>query len=226
MNGPKASKDFDCFIDLYPDGLRPVDDDVELKPEAITPEKFMREVREIISFAFSWVTDEQRSELEAEGRLSSAGRNGIMLFRDWEYEEGDYKCGWKHDLIPLSDDSKAEMVVDLSLKGILPWQALTSSIDSYLRDGLALSPQYIDLIRDVLQGKISPPKNGRFKKYEVDYRAYMMAARDVSERFVLALTRNDVTGSSYSALDAIAEASGISYGTLKREAYQRHHKEY
>lgn len=225
MNEAPKSSDYDGMIDLYPDGFLPYDDDFDVNPAIISPKKFMVEVHEIISVALCEVIQEQRSNHEAKGRLSSCGRNGLMLFLDWAYEDGNQKCGWEHELISLSDDSKADMVIELALKGILPWQALTLSINSYLRNGLNLSPKYIDLIQDVLCGKLAPPKDRKFKKYEVDHPAYLMAARKIAFRFMLSLTRNDAS-QTYSALDAIAEATGISYATLKRECYQKYHNNY
>lgn len=103
------------------------------------------------------------------------------------------------------------------------WISLKRAIFRHVRFGWPMARPYWDLLEDLVFDRVTDaPKDGKYKKTKLDYLAYMIAAKNISERFKIKLTRNDGSN-TVSALDLVASSAGIAYATLKKEAYIRYH---
>lgn len=130
--------------------------------------------------------------------------------------------------IPLDSsvsDSNHERIIVRAKECIESWTVLRRAIFHHAQNAWPMAKPYWDLLEDLIFDRvIDAPKQGKYKKTELDYLAYYIAAEKISKRFVcIKLTRNEGSGTT-SAIDLIAQSVGLSFATLKRESYNRYHR--
>jgi len=129
--------------------------------------------------------------------------------------------------IPLDSsisDSNHERIIVRAKECIESWTTLRRAIFHHAQNAWPMAKPYWDLLEDLIFDRvIDAPKQGKYKKTELDYMAYLIAAKKISKRFGIKLTRNDDSDTT-SAIDLIAQSVGLSYATLKKESYIRYHR--
>lgn len=201
--------------------------------EEISKEDLLKIVEDEIQHYIEAVINKRRGDNIIYGGLSYYGEKYIHLNlghpddEDIAQSEGELDeediLYHPHSLDPSVRDSEHELLINHAKSDIQSWIMLRRAILHHAKNGWPMAKLYWDLLEDLVFDHVTDaPKDSRFKKTELDYLAYMLAAKSISERFSIKLTRNDASD-AISTLDLVAKSVGLSYATLKREAYTRYH---
>lgn len=195
------------------------------KEKEISEKELLEIVDQEISFAFDVVESALSGKAVFDDGLSYYGDKYICENLGFYDAETDQLGVIRIPLDSSVDDSNHEKIIAHAKKHILNWNTLKCAILHHAKNGWPMAKPYWDLLEDLVFDRVKKvPKDGRYKKTELDYLAYMIAAKCISERFGIKLTRGYGSDKITSALDLVSQSEKcpISFETLRRDAYPRY----